>query len=100
MSAVLSWEMNAARRTEADRETDEAVEVLRGVWSANGQSAADLEEAFDQQKSCKRMADINFDGFSESSDGDDLRSAWRDTLERDGKLRGGGGVRDLVFGQR
>ncbi|HET7016852.1 MAG TPA: hypothetical protein VFI65_23215 [Streptosporangiaceae bacterium] len=81
------------------REPDEAVEVLRGVWSANGQSVADLDERFGEPKACKRMADVNFDGYSESSDGDDLRAAWRQTLERDGKLGGEGSVRDLVLGQ-
>jgi len=88
---VLSWER--------DREPDEAVEVLRAVWSANGQSTTDLDEAFGEQKACKRMADVNFDGFSEASEGNDLRAAWRNTLERDGKLGGSGSVRDLVFGQ-
>jgi hypothetical protein len=89
MSAVLSWEMD---------QPEETVEVLRGVWSANGQSVADLDEAFGEQKACKRMADVNFDGYSESSEGNDLREAWRHTLERDGKLKSGGSVRDLVFG--
>lgn len=83
-----------------EREPDEAVEVLRAVWSANGQSTTDLDETFGEQKACKRMADVNFDGFSETRDGGDLRTAWRDTLERDGKLGGTGSVRDLVFGQR
>lgn len=84
---------------ETDREPDETVEVLRGVWNANGQSADDLEDAFGPQKSCKRMADVGFDGYSESSEGEDLRAAWRHTLERDGKLGGSGSVRDLVFGR-
>jgi hypothetical protein len=83
-----------------DREPDEAVEVLRGVWTANGQSIADLEDVFGPAKSCKRMADVGFDGYSESSEDDDLRSGWRAALERDGKLSGSGSVRDLVFGQR
>ena len=87
-------------RKERDREPDEAVDVLRTVWSASGQSTADLDEKFGEQKACKRMADVNFDGFSEASEGDDLRAAWRNTLERDGKLGGTGSVRDLVFGQR
>jgi hypothetical protein len=80
-----------------DREPDEAVEVLREVWSATGQTAADLDEAFGAQKSCKRMADVGFDGMV---DGDgDMRAAWRATLEREGKLdRGGRSVRDLVLG--
>ena len=28
-----------------------------------------------------------------------MRAAWRQPLERDGKLGGAGSVRDLVFGQ-
>ncbi|HEY3907389.1 MAG TPA: hypothetical protein VGM14_26025 [Streptosporangiaceae bacterium] len=92
--------MSAVLRKERDREPHEAAEVLRAVWSANGQSTTDVEETFGDQKACKRMADVNFDGFSESSEGDDLRAAWRNTLERDGKLGGTGSVRDLVFGQR
>jgi hypothetical protein len=89
MSAVQSWEMD---------QPEETVEVLRGVWSANGQSVADLDGAFGEQKACKRMAGVNFDGYSESSESSDLREAWRHTLERDGKLKGGSSVRDLVFG--
>jgi len=80
-----------------DREPAEAVEVLRGVWSATGQTAADLDEAFGAQKSCKRMQDVGFDGLAD--DGGDMRAAWRATLEREGKLdRGAGSIRDLVLG--
>jgi hypothetical protein len=81
-----------------DRDGDEAVEVLRGVWTARGQSEADLQEAFGPQKECKRMADVGFDGLADA--GDDMRSAWRSTLERDGKLNTDGGtVADLVLGR-
>ena len=74
------------------------VEVLRNVWSAQGQTEADLEDAFGPQKACKRMADVGFEDLAES--GDDLRSAWRATLERDGKLKPeGGSVADLVLGR-
>ncbi len=81
------------------REPDEALEVLRGVWSAQGQTSADLDEACGPAKSCKRMADVGFDGLA-GADGDvDLRTAWRARLEREGKLTPGtGSVRDLVFG--
>ncbi len=81
------------------REPDEALEVLRGVWSAQGQTSADLDEACGLAKSCKRMADVGFDGLA-GADGDvDLRTAWRARLEREGKLTPGtGSVRDLVFG--
>jgi hypothetical protein len=79
------------------REPDETLDVLRGVWSARGQSAEDLEEAFGTGKSCKRMANVGFTGMAE--DDDDLRAAWRDRLRREGKLnREGGSVADLVIG--
>jgi hypothetical protein len=79
------------------REPDEALGVLRGIWSAQGQTSADLDEDCGTTKSCKRMADVGFDGMADA-DGD-LRTAWRARLEREGKLNpGAGSVRDLVFG--
>jgi len=76
------------------REPDEALDVLRGIWSAQGQTSADLDE-MGTGKSCKRMSDV---GFGEVDGGDgDLRAAWRDRLEREGKLsQDGGSVADLV----
>jgi hypothetical protein len=76
---------------------DEALEVLRGIWNARGQTAADLEAADDTAKTCKKMADVGFDGLA---DGDpDLRSAWRAKLRREGKLNPeAGSVADLVLG--
>jgi hypothetical protein len=72
--------------------------VLREVWSAQGQSAGDIEEACGTAKSCKKMADVGFDGLAEETDGD-LRLAWRTQLAREGKLNpGAGSVRDLVLG--
>jgi hypothetical protein len=69
-----------------------ALEVLRGIWSAQGQSGADLDEACGHKKSCKNMANV---GFGETDE--DLRAAWRGRLEREGKA-GGTSVRDLVLG--
>ena len=78
--------------------TEEALEVLREVWSARGQSAEDVEEDCGTTKACKRMADVGFDGLAEETDGD-LRLAWRTQLAREGKLnQGAGSVRDLVLG--
>jgi hypothetical protein len=75
---------------------DDAREVLREVWSAQGQTSADLE-ACDTTKACKKMADVGFDGLA-GEDGD-LRAAWRDKLRREGKLnQESGSVRDLVLG--
>jgi hypothetical protein len=79
------------------REPDEALGVLRGIWSAQGQTSADLDDDCGTTKSCKRMADVGFDGLADA-DGD-LRTAWRARLEREGKLNpGAASVRDLVFG--
>jgi hypothetical protein len=76
---------------------DEALEVLRGVWSAQGQTVADVDEACGTSKSCKKMADVGFDGMAGA--GGDLRTAWRDTLRREGKLNPEADtVRDLVLG--
>ena len=76
---------------------DDALDVLRGVWSAQGQTAEDVEEACGTTKSCKRMTDVSFDGLAEETDGD-LRLAWRTQLAREGKLNpAAGSVRDLVM---
>jgi len=91
------------------RQPDEALEVLRGIWSAQGQTSADLDDACGT-KSCKRMSDVGFDGLAMKGDSEggmgrgagsgDLRTAWRDRLEREGKLNPeAGSVRDLVLGQ-
>jgi hypothetical protein len=76
------------------REPDETLEVLRGIWSAQGQTSADLEDA-GTTKSCKRMADV---GFGELDGDDDLRAAWRARLEREGKLNPTASLADLVRG--
>ena len=77
------------------REPDETLEVLRGIWSAQGQTSADLDDV-GSTKSCKRMADVGF-GEIDAGDGD-VRAAWRDRLEREGKLNPGNSVADLVLG--
>jgi len=77
------------------REPDEALEVLRGIWSARGQTSADLDDA-STTKSCKRMADV---GFGEVDGDDGLRAAWRARLEREGKLNPRSSLADLVRGE-
>jgi len=85
-----------AQRDDAD-ERDEAVEVLRAVWTASGQTSEDLEELFDPPKTCKNMRTVGFDDLDTADGG--LREAWRTTLAREGKLsKDQGSVRDLVFG--
>ena len=76
---------------------DDALEVLRGVWSAQGQTSADVDEASGTTKSCKKMADVGFDGMA-GADGD-LRAAWRERLRREGKLDPqADSIRDLILG--
>jgi hypothetical protein len=73
----------------------EALEVLREVWSAQGQGDADLEDALGHHghgKSCKNMQNVGFDGTDE-----DIRAAWRGRLEREGKLSSAS-LKDLVLG--
>ena len=76
---------------------DDAVEVLRAVWSAEGQDSDSFEDACGPQKTCKNMKDVSFDGMAEP--GTDLREAWRERLRREGKLStSGGSIRELVLG--
>ena len=83
--------------TRSPDEAPDALEVLREVWSARGQTSADIGEHGGHGKSCKRMTGVGFDGMS--GDDEDLRAAWRDRLQREGKLNTeGGSVRDLVLG--
>jgi hypothetical protein len=80
--------------------TEDVLGVLREVWSAQGQSAEDVEEACGPAKSCQRMSDVGFAGLADETDGD-LQLAWRTQLAREGKLnQGAGSVRDLVMGPR
>jgi hypothetical protein len=76
---------------------DDARDVLRAVWAAQGEDASALDEDCGPTKSCKNMREVTFDGLAEP--GSDLTQAWRDKLAREGKLSGGGdSIRDLVLG--
>jgi hypothetical protein len=76
----------------------EDLEVLRGVWSAQQQTAADLGDDCGDTKTCKRMADVGFGGMAGPDE--DLRTAWRNRLAREGKLNAeNGSVADLVLGR-
>lgn len=87
--------------THQPESADSAVQVLRSVWAAEAvaedRTSADLDEACGPAKPCKNMALVSFDGLAEP--GSDLRAAWRERLEREGKLStSGGSIRDLVLG--
>lgn len=84
----------------------QALSALRGVWKAQGQTSADLDEACGNTKPCKSMEAVGFQGLADEENspanqsvGSNLRSAWKTKLEREGKLNSeAGSVRDLVFG--
>jgi hypothetical protein len=90
-------EVTGVTHDDARGEPDEAVDVLRGVWTASGQTSADLDELFGPAKSCKNMRNVGFENFAGS--GGDVREAWRATLAREGKLSDRAGtIRDLMLG--
>ncbi|HEY4456804.1 MAG TPA: hypothetical protein VGN81_21005 [Pseudonocardiaceae bacterium] len=78
--------------------SEQALDVLRDIWHARSQSSAELDEIHGQrhQKTCKNMKNVGFGGNADPVD-NDLRAAWRDRLEREGKLRPDGeSVGDLL----
>jgi hypothetical protein len=76
-------------------EPDEAVDVLRSVWAADGTSREDLDETCGPAKTCRNMRDFSFEGMV--AEGADVGDAWRERLRREGKLASGS-LRDLVLG--
>jgi hypothetical protein len=87
---------------EGDRphgDAEQTLSVLRGIWSANGQTEDELEERFGTgtAKVCKNMANIGFGGMGKGARqaaggttntpvDHDVRAAWRAQLEREGKI--------------
>jgi hypothetical protein len=85
--------------SEMSAEPADALDVLRAVWRSQGQTTAALDDETGENRSCKRMTDagVGFDDFAAGEE--DLASAWRARLQREGKLnRSGGSIRDLVLG--
>ena len=74
-------------------QSDEARLALRNIWAAQGDPAAELDEECNPNKVCRNMKEVTFEGFAD--EGQDIKSAWKEALERDGKL-GTGTIGDLV----
>lgn len=99
---------NTKPTTSLTEEGTEALSALRGIWKAQGQTSADLDEACGNTKSCKSMDAVGFHGLVDETEtptqanpsvGSNVRSAWKTKLEREGKLNvEGSSVRDLVMG--
>lgn len=98
------------------QEGQDALSVLRGLWSAQGQSSRDVDSASScgdgsssssRSKSCKATDSMTFDGLIDEVEATtdtheaitNVQTAWRKKLEQDGKLhREGKALRDLVLG--
>lgn len=81
---------------------DEALTVLRGIWTADRQSVADIRPG--SGKVCRNMKNIGYgadDGGSTAGPIDDAqRLAWREQLAREGKLAPGSTtLRELLLGE-
>ena len=79
--------------------SDEALQDLRDMWQAKGQTAADIDETCGtggNTKTCRNSVHMTFDGYADEETGD-VRAGWENTLAREGK-RSGTSVADLVFG--
>jgi hypothetical protein len=81
-------------------DADQALSVLRDIWHAHGQTAAELDARLGHRgKACKNLKHVGFGTDAEPVD-DDLRAAWRRRLASEGKLAENGvSVHDLVLGQ-
>ncbi|HSF87540.1 MAG TPA: hypothetical protein VLG28_18015 [Acidimicrobiia bacterium] len=67
------------------------------MWSSPTEDQVLLDADCSPTKTCRNMVGITFDGYGEP--GTDLQTAWRATLEREGKLSGdGASLRELVLG--
>ncbi len=71
--------------------------VLRDVWSGDEDAAADVDCS--PTKVCRNAREFSFEGIAE--EGGDLGSAWKNLLQREGKLstEDTPSVRDLVLGE-
>ncbi len=108
----MSQEHEKAQQTgDLSEEGQQALSALRGIWSAQNQTSADIDETCGNTKSCKNMETVGFGGLIDdvgasstptegnTAVGHSLRAAWKTKLEREGKLNTEvHSVRDLVFG--
>ena len=79
-------------------ESNQARLALASIWQSQEGALEELDEECNPNRICKNMKEVTFEGFSEQ--GIDLKTAWRQTLEREGKLAGGAGnsINDLLLG--
>lgn len=75
---------------------DQALSVLRDIWTARAQTSLDIDEG--TGKVCKATAKLGFH-VGDDEEGQEIRDAWKAQLEREGKLSPEGtSIRELVLG--
>ena len=77
--------------------SEDGVQVLRALWSADDTDRSAVDEECGPVAPCRNMKDVSFDGFG--APGSDLKEAWRERLAREGKL-GSGSLLDPVDAPR
>ncbi|HZE66222.1 MAG TPA: hypothetical protein VE081_06290 [Sporichthyaceae bacterium] len=68
---------------------NDAVDVLRDIWTADGQSSAEIEELQPTGKVCKNTAMLGIKGMEDEGMANALRAEWRNQLAAEGKLTPG-----------
>jgi hypothetical protein len=75
---------------------EQALSVLRGIWTANAQSVVDIDES--RGKVCKNTAKLGFH-VGDDEEGQEIRAAWKEQLAREGKLSDQApSIRELLLG--
>lgn len=71
----------------------------QSMWATEEQAGEDtFDEDCSPTRVCRNARAFSFEGIAE--EGRDLKTAWRETLEREGKLSSPTqSIRDLVLGQ-
>jgi hypothetical protein len=72
---------------------------VRAMWATDEQAGDDtFDEDCSPTRVCRNARAFSFEGIAE--EGMDLKTAWRETLQREGKLNTSTqSIRDLVLGQ-
>ena len=79
-------------------ERDSAEGLSQTGLTDDEETLGDFDEDCSPTRVCRNARAFSFDGFAE--DGEDLQTAWRERLAREGKLSGSAeSVRDLILGQ-
>jgi hypothetical protein len=80
----------------SEEQGNEALTVLRDIWSASQQNAADLPE-FERVKVCKNTDAMGIKGMEDEGMAEAMRLEWKQQLAAEGKLPANSqSVRDLV----